>query len=355
MLIDVRTAPGYPCTILGTGRTVLPDEYRCSNRQFILDILSPAERQHLREDLGFDKQASIDDVIAAAEAKFLQVAGIRNRYIFPETTAKLGAIAAQACLENAKVPASDIDAIIVGTNTGTGYPSTATLIKGLINAPVAALCFDAQEACPIGAVAVYLGWQQVRLGAKRVLVIGAEKAITLPAPGNDYKSLNLFGCEAFAFLLGPHEGGWNDPDDFLFFSFGSDPFDHKSEQIRKTSKGFIQNGKAVHKYVGGVIPTELDRDLRQLNLDPATIDHFFPHQPSVKTLDFLVENLQRRWPTFRATVHRNVEDHGNTSAACTGWMIDRARREGVARTGQLCLVSTFGSGLSSAAYAFHAR
>lgn len=357
MLKDVREYTSVPkVKILGTGRTVLPEEYRVTNRELILHHLCDTAMVELRQDLDPGRKLQYEELIEAADRKFVETTGIRSRNIFTGTTDALGALAAESCLTNAGVTASEIDVIIAPTNTGNGYPSTATEIKRLIKAPVGALCFDMQEACPVGAVGVYLGWQQVKLGAKRVLVVAAEKAINLPAPRHGYKDDNLFGCEAGAMLLGPHEDGWpNEADDFVFHSFRSDPFDGKSELIAKTPEGFQQNGPAVHRFVGADVPAQLDEDFKSLNLDPASIDHFFPHQPSGKTLDFLVQNIRRRWPNFRATVHRNIEDHGNTSAACTSWMIDRGRREGTVRTGQLCLVSSFGAGLSTASYAFCAR
>ncbi|MBI4092901.1 MAG: hypothetical protein HY420_03170 [Candidatus Kerfeldbacteria bacterium] len=351
MLIDVRKLTvGRPCAIMGTGHTVLGDEHRYDNRRFIMEVLSSVGREALRQHLDPQHTLSDEMFLDECDRKFVEATGIRSRYIFPGTTAELGALAAHACLADAGVAAGELEALIVGTNTGHGYPSTADLIKRLIGAPVQAESFDLQEACAVGAVAVQLGWEKVRSGVyRRVLVVCAEKASLLASP-EDYKVANLFGDAAFALLLGPAE-----QEQFLFFDCGSDPGNGQAEFIIRTTRGFQQKGPSVHKYVGTEIPKLLDEVFQQLELNPNAVDHFFPHQPSAKTIAFLLHMLRKRWPSFQAMVHQNVEVMGNTSGACTGWMISQARLEGMLKQEQMCLVSTFGSGMSFGHYAFIVR
>ncbi len=347
MLIDARhLRDGQPCTILGLGHTVLPEKYRYDCGRFIQEALSEAGRAELRLDLDPEGRLTAAELLATATRKFLDTTGISSRYIFPDSVAALAALAGEDCLLDAGAQASELDAILVGTNTSDSY-TVATDLKKKLGAPVPAFVCDMQVACPVGAVVVQLGWHLVRSRQfRRVLVVGAEKA-SLLASADAYKSANLFGDAAFAMLLGPGER-----EQFVFFDGGSDPYDGKDEFIRKTPSGFQQNGRAVHEYVARAIPEELDRVFTKLGVGIGTLDHFFPHQPSSKTLDFLLRKMRQRWPEFRATVHRNVEDMGNTSGACTGWMLSRARREGQLRPGQLCLVASFGSGLSQSSYGF---
>ncbi len=357
MLTDVRSlTDGQPGAILGVGHTELGEQYRFDNRRFILNpekvpgALSPLGRRQLFIDLSLGATQSEEELVALADQKFIATTGIRSRYIFDGPVAELAAMAGRQALRAAQVEASEIDAVIVGSNTGSGYPSTADRVKVALGIPSTALSFDVQEACPVGAIAVELAWKLIRgRFHRRVLVIGAEKATTLASP-DDYKGANLFGDAAFAFVLGASTA-----DDFIFFESGSDPYDDKAEYITRTKDGFSQNGRAVHKYVGTVIPDLLGRTFERLRLDPATVHHFFPHQPSAKTLDFLVDNLKGRWPTFNPVIHRNVEEMGNTSGACTGWMISRAKAQGQLKPGEFCLVATFGSGMSWGLYGFIVR
>lgn len=355
MLIDVRAlTEGQPCTILGMGHTVLADVHRYDNARFIRERLSDLGKLRLLRSFVPDPTVEddvllsrLEEFIPSADAKFIAQTGIHSRMVYPGSAAELGAQAAQAALRDAQCSAQDLDAILVGTNTGSGYPSTADRIKGLIGANSEAVCMDIQEACSVGAIVVQQGWEKIRSRMyRRVLVAGAEKASTL-ASSDEHKSANLFGDAAFAYVLGP-----GTTDAFIFFESGSDPSNDQAEYIVRTSTGFTQNGSAVHKYVGRVVPELLARTFERLQLDPATVRHFFPHQPSAKTLDFLIEHLQRQWPTFRPLMHRDVEEMGNTSGACTGWMIGRAHSEGTLQSGELCLVTTFGSGMSWGMYGF---
>ncbi len=358
MLTDVRELrDGQPCAILGIGHTVLDEQLRYDNPRFILNpensptALSPIGRNRLFHELerktGRMKDA---DLAALADKKFIAATGIRSRMMWPGSPAELGALAAKQALADAQVSVDQIDAILVGTNTGNGYPSTADVVKELLGAKSAARCRDLQEACPVGAIVVLEGWEKIRSGRYgQVLVMAAEKATSLASP-DDYKSANLFGDAAFAYVLGPAEH-----DDFVFFEDGSDPSNKQSTYITKKPDGFHQDGGAVHRYVGRVVPELLEQTFKRLRLDPASVDHFFPHQPSTKTLDFLIGNIRRRWPGFNPVIHRNVEEMGNTSGACTGWMVSRAKASGQLKSGQFCLVASFGAGMSWAFYGFIVR
>jgi 3-oxoacyl-[acyl-carrier-protein] synthase-3 len=102
------------------------------------------------------------------------------------------------------------------------------------------------------------------------------------------------------------------------------------------------------------MPGLIEETLNRMFIKPGDVDHFFPHQPSAKTLDFLLDQLHKRWPDWRAVEHRNIEQMGNTSGACTGWLISRAKHAGQLKTGQLCLVASFGAGMSYGLCAFRA-
>lgn len=353
MLRDVRNYQvGRPCAILGVGHTILDERLRVDNPTFIRHQLSQAGQLQLLRSFWPDPELTdakllprLEEIIPAADAKFREATGIQSRLVWPGTLVQLATQAAQSALDAAGVRAKDIDVILVGTNTPDEY-NIANGVKSILGASVGCYCNTMMAACPVGANVVYAGWKEVRLGAHHVLVIGAEMATTL-ASADAYKAANLFGDAAFAMVLGPGEC-----DEFTFFAYASDPFDDKISWIRKSEQGFVQDGPAVHKYVGTVIPTEIIRTLEALHIDPATVDHFFAHQASSKTNDLLVKSLIRRCPAFRAQIHTNVAEMGNTSAASTGWMISRAMAAGQLKPGQFCLVATFGAGISYSFYGF---
>ncbi|HVP38926.1 MAG TPA: 3-oxoacyl-[acyl-carrier-protein] synthase III C-terminal domain-containing protein, partial [Candidatus Saccharimonadales bacterium] len=181
---------------------------------------------------------------------------------------------------------------------------------------------------------------------RTVLVVAAEKATQL-APQEDYKRCNLFGDGASAFVMTASRQA--DGDQFLFFDQCTDP--EGLAYIRQTENGFDQDGPRVHKYVGSVVPARLADILRRLDLDAAEVDHFIPHQPSGKTIDLLEDRLRRLCPSLRTgIVRRHVATMGNMSCASTGHLLSSLVHEGVAESGDICLVYSFGSGMSFGGY-----
>lgn len=349
MFVNLQQLPGeVNCTILGYGHTKLPDDMLFDNDDFIRHHLSPTGQQRLIEKYGLPGD-TVDEAFDRAATDFTLRPGIVSRHIYPGTTDELGELAARACLQQAGVSASELDFLIVGTNTGTGYPSTAAALKGRLDGRSAAATFDMQEACPVGAMAVLVGSSLIRSQyARKVLVVAAERATSL-ASSDDFASANLFGDEAGAILLAA-----STTEQLLFFSAFSDPYDGKTEWIRRQEDGrFKQDGHAVHEYVGQAVPNAMADAFHRSQLPPESFQHLILHQASGKTVDFLVEKkLPRRWPQWMANVHvhRNVETHGNTSGACTSWLLSRGIAEGTITSGQRVLVVTFGSGMSVAIY-----
>lgn len=351
MFVNMQTLPdGVPCTILGYGHSELPDELLFDNEDFIHRFLSSAGQQQLMSKYGLPGDTT-DEAFARAAQAFTVLPGIVSRHVYPGPTDELGVLAARSCLRQAGVSASELDYLIVGTNTGTGYPSTAAGIKGMLEGHSDAATFDMQEACPVGAMAVMVGSALIRARyGRKILVVAAERANTLASP-DDFEAANLFGDEAGALLLAA-----STTEQLLFFSAFSDPYNRKTEWIKRQENGrFKQDGHAVHEFVGQAVPDAMASAFAQSGLPPESFQHLILHQASGKTVDFLVKKkLPRRWQEWMANVriHRNVETHGNTSGACSSWLISRGIAEGSIKRGERVLVATFGSGMSIAIYGF---
>jgi len=284
---------------------------------------------------------------------------IDKRVFFDGPIQDMAGMTAKKCLIKADVAPTHIDAIVGGTNTGPGYPSLADHIKlQLGDQASSAMTFDVTEACSVGGISIMLGWNLIRSGfCQRVLVVCAEKATTLTIPDN-WKESNLFGDASFAVLLSASE-----EEAFLFFEADSLPFDDNIKQIyKKGDAGFCQNGRKVHRFVGSTVVRRLIGSVEQAGILPQDIDHWIPHQPSGKTLDFLwhkvtgqvvgdfKENPNAAWHAFKGIYHRNVETTGNTSGASTGWVMSKAIDDKIIKPGHVIVVSTFGAGLSIANY-----
>ena len=74
--------------------------------------------------------------------------GIRRRHIAAEgeTASSMGAAAALRALEQAGIPAAEVDAVIVATSTpDSAFPSTAALVQAAIGGVVAAHRIDGER------------------------------------------------------------------------------------------------------------------------------------------------------------------------------------------------------------------
>src|SRR5437764_6418354 len=129
--------------------------------------------------------------------------GIKERRLAgkDEHTSDMAARAALAALEQAAVPAEEIDLILVATTTPDMlFPATACFVQQKIGATRAA-CFDISAACAGFLVAVQIAQQFITSHTfDTVLVIGAEK-LTSITNWTDRNTCVLFGDGAGAAIL----------------------------------------------------------------------------------------------------------------------------------------------------------
>jgi len=346
MFVKVQDLGGLiKCQALGWSHTKVSDDSRFTmvdQATFIREYMSEEARRYLLGSRRFNSQ----EAIAEKAQEWVDLFGIEERIFFSGTTADMAVIVARKCLEKTGVLPSQLDAIIGGTNTGPGYPSLADHIKlGLGDKDSQALCSDVTEACPVGAVAIFNGWNLIRSGAcQHVLVVCSEKATELTSY-DKWLGSNLFGCGAFAVLLRAGQ-----IESFDFFDAYCTPFDGNIEKVRKVNGGFLQDGPDVHKWVGREVVRYLTSGLQKAGLDPSQIKHLVPHQPSGKTLELLFEKIQKQWPSFSGKMHNQVAHTGNLSGATTGRVISDQIEQGTIVEGDTVYVSTFGAGLTAFNY-----
>ncbi|HEY1264055.1 MAG TPA: 3-oxoacyl-ACP synthase, partial [Terriglobales bacterium] len=121
--------------------------------------------------------ADLEKMVETSDEWIMQRTGIRERHIVDKGVASsdLGAAAARKALAERRIPATDVEAIVVATVTpDMMFPSTACLIQHKLGA-AGAWGFDLSAACSAFVFALQAGAQFISTGAhKRVLVIGAD-------------------------------------------------------------------------------------------------------------------------------------------------------------------------------------
>lgn len=282
---------------------------------------------------------------------------VERRHADAETSViDMATAAAERAIADAKLSASDIDAVILATiSHPLQTPSAAVLVAdrlGLVN-PGA---FDLSAACSGFPYGVGLADSLVSTGqATNVLVIGVEKLSDWTDP-HDRGTAFIFADGAGAIVVSPSDKPGIGPT-----VWGSNGAEAEAiiclpdwNQLRKqNAESGIEKwpvlhmqGQKVFRWAVSEMAPIARQALEVAGLTPEDIQLFVPHQANMRITDALVRAL-----AFPETVAiaRDIETAGNTSAASIPLALERMREEGVAKSGDLALLIGFGAGLAYAA------
>jgi 3-oxoacyl-[acyl-carrier-protein] synthase-3 len=272
--------------------------------------------------------------------------GIRSRYIAGEgeTTASLATEAARKALEDAGIPATEVDLIVLATATpDQTFPSSATKVQAAlgINDCVA---FDVHAVCTGFLYAVSVADAMIRAGTGRTaIVIGAETFSRI-LDWEDRTTCVLFGDGAGAIVLRAEEGDRGilatklhadgRHNDLLFVDGGP------------SSTGTVgklrMKGREVFRHAVVNLADVLGEVLSSANLSPDEVDWVVPHQANARILDATAKKLGL--PKEKVVV--TVDRHANTSAASVPLALDVAVKDGRIKRGDIVVLEAMGGGFT---------
>jgi 3-oxoacyl-[acyl-carrier-protein] synthase-3 len=278
--------------------------------------------------------------------------GIEQRRIAApdETSATMGALAADMALAQAGVSPRDVDLVIAATTTPDGlFPSTASIIQSRIGAEGAG-AFDVNAACVGFLSALAVGAQFVATGAsRRVLVVGAE-VLSRITNWQDRSTCVLFGDAAGAVVLEAAEFGG--PLGFVLHSDGS-----KKEALFAegpcSARGpdgeapaphlcmINMDGPAIFKFAVQAMTAAVREALVKSQLTVGDVDVLVPHQANLRIIQGTAKALGIAAEKSLITVHK----YGNTSSASIPVALSEAQREGRLEEGARLALCAFGGGL----------
>lgn len=284
-----------------------------------------------------------------------QRTGIRERRVAgpDEHTSDLAARAALNALRHAQMDASDLDLIIVATNTpDMMFPSTACLTQAKLQAKRAA-AFDVKAAGAGFLYALEIGAQFIASHTfERVAVIGAEKLSSVV--GLDETAM-LFGDGAGAVVLRPGCGAghliWSELGgdashaNLLWIPAGGSRIPASDESIGKRLHSLRMIGPKSFKPSVGAMCHAAKLVLYKCGLSVSDIDCIIPHQSNQRIIDA----FRRRIGASVEQVFINIAQFGNTSAASIPIALEQARNAGRIAAGDIVLLVAFGGGLTWAA------
>lgn len=275
--------------------------------------------------------------------------GIKERRIADpnEATSDMAYRAAYSALEDAGLTASDIDLIIVATETPDHiFPPVACQIQKRLGCRNIG-AFDVHATC-VGFLSVLdIGQQYIRSGThKHVLIIGAD-TMSRVTDYTDRGTCILFSDGAGAFVLSrSDEAGiisttlHSDGEyfDTLFIPGGGSRYPHPVNEATKAK--IVMEGNKVFKLAVKAMTEGVNQILQATGYDKESIDWLIPHQANQRIMDAVAKNLD--FPSEK--VISTVSGFGNNSSATIPLALDTEIRSGRVHRGQTLLFTAFGAG-----------
>lgn len=293
----------------------------------------------------------LEEMVDTSDEWIVQRTGIRQRYVAgdDETTASLGAEAAQKALDNAGLTIADIDMIICATSTPDNtFPATAVNIQNRLGMHHG-FAFDLQAVCSGFVYAVSTADLHIRGGmAKRVLVIGAETFSRI-LDWTDRTTCVLFGDGAGALILEAGEGQGSNADRGILTSQLRSDGVHKEKlyvdggpSTTGTVGHLRMEGREVFKHAVGMITDVIEAAFDATGTAAGDVDWLVPHQANRRIIDASAKKLGI--PLEKVVV--TVDLHGNTSAASIPLALSVAAADGRIKKGDLVMLEAMGGGFT---------
>ena len=266
--------------------------------------------------------------------------GIRTRHwcTDEESAATLAVRAAKQALERSGLAPADIACCICATlSAPDATPSVACQVQAALGLPEDRPALDVNAACSgfLYGMGVARGLLAT-LGGQYALVIGCEALSRLMDPA-DRSTCVLFGDGAGAAVFQLADT----PFALTLGARGSDVL-HAGGPSRAGSAPITMDGKAVFRFAVEALPhclhTVLDETQRTLD----DLSWVVCHQANSRIIDHCVKALRADPAKF----YKNMDRHGNTSAASIPVALNELAESGQLKPGQLLACIGFGGGLT---------
>ena len=268
--------------------------------------------------------------------------GIRTRHWCTEgeSAATLAIAAAKQALARSGLAPADIACCICATlSAPDATPSVACQVQAALGLPETCPALDINAACSgfLYGTAVARGLLAT-LGGQYALVIGCEALSRLMDPA-DRSTCVLFGDGAGAAIFELAA----DPTPFaVMLGARGDAAIHAGGPSRAGSAPITMDGRAVFRFAVDALPKCLHAVLDETQLTLDDLSWVVCHQANSRIIDHCVKALQADPAKF----YKNMDRHGNTSAASIPVALNELAESGQLQPGQLLACIGFGGGLT---------
>ena len=251
------------------------------------------------------------------------------------TTTDLATEAAAATLARAGADPGSVDLLLLATTTpDRAMPATASVVQAKLGLSGGAV--DVNAACAGFVYALVAGFGHVAVGARRVLVVGAEVMTRLVDPA-DRGTAVLFGDGAGAVLLDAVDG----PGGLLGWDLGSDG-DAASLLYAEHGGTTVMDGGEIFRRAVRTLVASSTATLDRAGRAPGDVALFVPHQANARIVEAATARLGI--PPERTAL--SMARTGNTSAASVPLALAAAADDGRLADGDLVLFSGYGAGMT---------
>lgn len=278
--------------------------------------------------------ADLEARLDTNDAWIVERTGIRERRV-GGTTGQLAVEAGRATLERAGVEPSSVDQLVLATTTpDQQMPATASYVQHELGLSCGA--FDVNAACSGFVYGLVTGFGLAALGARRVLVIGADVMTRLIDP-DDRGTAVLFGDGAGAVLLDAVEG----PSALLSFDLGSEGASRSLLYADLDSYTVMDGQEVFRRAVRMVVRTTGDV-LARAGVSAADVALFVPHQANTRIIEAACKRLDIPLERTALVLDRT----GNTSAGSIPLALADAADAGRIGDGDVVVTVGFGAGMT---------
>lgn len=257
-----------------------------------------------------------------------------------ESAATLAIAAAKQALARSGLAPADIACCVCATlSAPDATPSVACQVQAALGLPETCPALDINAACSgfLYGTAVARGLLAT-LGGQYALVIGCEALSRLMDPA-DRSTCVLFGDGAGAAIFELAA----DPTPFaVMLGARGDAAIHAGGPSRAGSAPITMDGRAVFRFAVDALPKCLHAVLDETQLTLDDLSWVVCHQANSRIIDHCVKALQADPAKF----YKNMDRHGNTSAASIPVALNELAESGQLQPGQLLACIGFGGGLT---------
>ena len=268
--------------------------------------------------------------------------GIRTRHYCTEgeNAATLAIAAAKQALQRSGLAPADIACCVCATLSAPDTtPSVACQVQAALALPENRPALDVNAACSgfLYGTAVARGLLAT-LGGRYALVIGTEALSRLMDP-TDRSTCVLFGDGAGAAVF-----ELTDTSAPFAITLGArgDAAIHAGGPSRAGSAPISMDGRAVFRFAVDALPKCLHTVLDETGLTLDNLDWVVCHQANSRIIDHCVKALHADGAKF----YKNMDRHGNTSAASIPVALNELAESGQLHPGQTLACIGFGGGLT---------